>query len=226
VAPVDALSYEELRRRQQLERRSPRLTQLPSDFYRNLDLYLRGLLEDYLREHGKDPTSARATLLGDELANTRRLAEDLYEQRERKLLSAALAAARGGHPELQHLLGPERQLYDGLASLLREARERALHAPFAAREVPAAAAPASGAPPPPTAGATTAGPPLPQLAPAPEEAPVSARVLVRVLEDVGAFTGTDLREYHVLREDVVSLPRMVAETLIVRGKAVEVQPSL
>lgn len=208
MAPVEPLNYEELRKRQQTERSSPRLTRLEPDFYENLELYLLGLQEEYQRQHAANPGSTKATLLGDELQHTRRLAEDLYEHRERKVVTAALTAARGGNPENVNVLKEEQELYDALVQLLRDAKRRALHRPRG---------------PPPTAPASGQAAPAPA---APPQATVDqGRILVRVLEDVGSFAASDLRTYHVQRDDVVSLPVDAAKILLLRGKAVEVTPT-
>ncbi|HEV8359595.1 MAG TPA: hypothetical protein VGR28_03970 [Candidatus Thermoplasmatota archaeon] len=202
---VEPLSYETLRKRQQAERASPKLTRLEGDFYRNLETYLKGLSEDYQREQATNPGSSKATLIGDELQNTRRLAEDLYEQRERKVVTAALTAGRGANPEHQHMLREEQELFEALLGLLRETKRRVLHGG------PRAPAPASA----PAATAPDAAPP---------SAEPAGRVLVRVLEDIGAFAASDLRTYHVKRDDVLDLPADTAKILVLRGKAVEVAP--
>ena len=43
-------------------------------------------------------------------------------------------------------------------------------------------------------------------------------VLVRVLEDVPTFAGVD-NEYKLRKEDIISLPRAIAGTLVSHGKA-------
>ena len=58
-----------------------------------------------------------------------------------------------------------------------------------------------------------------------EEPDVSLEpVLVRVLEDLPEFSGPE-RDYKLLKEDVVTMPKMMAEALINTGKAVAVDPS-
>jgi DNA replication factor GINS len=58
-----------------------------------------------------------------------------------------------------------------------------------------------------------------------EEPDVSLEpVLVRVLEDLPEFSGPE-RDYRLLKEDVVTMPKMMAEALINTGKAVAVDPS-
>jgi hypothetical protein len=87
----------------------------------------------------------------------------------------------------------------------------------------AAPAPAPPQPAPVVPGTLLPAPPPAPAAPAPAEQ-AEGRVLVRVLEDIGTFAASDLRTYHVQREDVLSLPADTARILLLRGKAVEVVP--
>ena len=48
--------------------------------------------------------------------------------------------------------------------------------------------------------------------------------LVRVMEDVPTFAGVD-RDYTLKKEDVVSLPKSVADTLAAHGKIKLIEPS-
>lgn len=219
MPPYEPLNYESLRRKQQLERGSPRLTRLEGDFYVTLEAYLKGLNEDLQREVAQSPGSAKATLLQDELQNTRRLAEDLYEHRERKIIGAAVTAARGSAQDTTNMLRQEQELYEALINVLRDTKRRVLHG--------RAAAPAPKAAPPPEPVQPQGAPVLHTQAPSPQPQqaaplPEGGRVLVRVLEDIGSFAASDLRTYHVRREEVLSLPADTARILILRGKAVEV----
>ncbi|MCA1814712.1 MAG: hypothetical protein LC624_12335 [Halobacteriales archaeon] len=234
MPPPEPLAYENLRKRQQLERSSPKLTRFEPGFYRDLELYLRSLAEDHQREHASNPGGPKATLLGDELQNTRRLAEDLYEHRERKVVTGALAAARGGSTDIGPMLKEEQELYEALVQLLRETKRRVLHRPGApAPPYPSLVPRPSLRPQPgpetlsseamahePRLDGPAAAPPATALPPPPE--PSMTRLLVRVLEDVGSFAASDLRIYHLSREQLVSLPEDAARVLILRGKAVEV----
>jgi DNA replication initiation complex subunit (GINS family) len=224
--PPFEIGYEALRRRQQAEQKFPKLQRLEPDFYRHLEDYLKGLAEDHQREHAANPHSPKATLLGDELQNTRRLAEDLYEHRERKVVTAALTAARGGSPDVGPMLREEQELFDALLQVLREAKRRALHRPAGPPRPLAAPSVAAAPVPSPAAPGPVAAPPEehPAAAPPPADAgPADGRLVVRVVDDVGEFVASDLRAYTLLREQVVSLPADAARILIARGKAVEVQ---
>ena len=54
--------------------------------------------------------------------------------------------------------------------------------------------------------------------------PKSDTALIRILEDLPPFVGPD-RDYELRKEDVVTLPRLMAQALINSEKAVEIDPS-
>lgn len=125
------VSYESLKNRWQREVSTgpQELTRLAPSFYERVEDYLGELEEEYQREHEIDPTSGKAMLLQDELFNLRKILEDLYEQRERKVLLLALAAARGGDPDRTNMTDGEEALFESVVEALDEGRRRILHRP-------------------------------------------------------------------------------------------------
>jgi DNA replication initiation complex subunit (GINS family) len=225
VAPLEPMNYQLLRRRQDLEKLAPGLTRLEPEFYANLDLYLRGLQEDLALENHRNAGSTKATILADELRNIRNSAEAIFETRQRKVVMAALGASRDAVADRSNMLREEVELFEAVLALIRDTKRRALHGgrgaspPSPPPAVPAAAVPPSAPPTAAPAGASASTPP------APAASVPGSRLLVRVLEDVGAFAASDLRTYHVQKDDVVSLPSDTAKILILRGKAMEVTPA-
>ena len=72
---------------------------------------------------------------------------------------------------------------------------------------------------------------IPEPVPAPEPAPVQTveadelkPILIRVLEDLPEFVGPD-RDYKLLKEDLVMLPKVLADVLINSEKAMAVKPT-
>ena len=72
---------------------------------------------------------------------------------------------------------------------------------------------------------------IPEPVPAPEPAPVQTveadelrPILIRVLEDLPEFVGPD-RDYKLLKEDLVMLPKVLADVLINSEKAMAVRPT-
>jgi DNA replication initiation complex subunit (GINS family) len=124
----DGVSYESLKNRWQREVDTgpQELTRLDPNFYERVESYLDELEEEYQREHEVDPTSGKAMLLQDELFNLRKILEDLYDQRERKVLQLALTAARGGDPDRSNMTAGEKELFESVVAALDEGRRRIL----------------------------------------------------------------------------------------------------
>lgn len=114
------ISYNLLRKIQNLEQKYKTFSQLEPEFYDKIEDYLEGLnqrLDNELSNHKK-------TLLDGEIQNTKRIINSIYGQREKKIVLAAVAKARGGSPNLKNLLKSEIILFDSISKLLIESREK------------------------------------------------------------------------------------------------------
>ena len=76
----EELSYKTLRKIQQMEKNSPGLTSLLPDFYNSLSDYLENL-DKRLNE---ESSSQKKMMLTDEIQNIKKIAINIYEQREKK----------------------------------------------------------------------------------------------------------------------------------------------
>ena len=88
------LTYSKLRNIEQSEKMSSSLTSVGIDFYQEALEYIRELEEKIEEERLKDPASRKLLLLSDELRNTKRVLNNIFERREKKIIMAALLAAR------------------------------------------------------------------------------------------------------------------------------------
>ncbi len=114
------LSYRELRRVQQLEKNSPTLSKITPEFYENLLDYLQSLnsrLE-------KEKSSQKQMILRDEIENTKKIAFNIYEIREKKILLAAISKARGGSPNINNLSDEEKNVFDDVLNVLLDSRKK------------------------------------------------------------------------------------------------------
>ena len=117
------LTYEQLRKIEQLERNTSDLVKLDSDFFNSLSEHIF-LLEKKLQDEQKTNSGSRkSALLINEIKNTKRLTEGIYERREKKIVQGALAVARGGTPHLNYLTEKEKRFYDNLLLTLKEGRK-------------------------------------------------------------------------------------------------------
>src|SRR5467141_352777 len=199
------------------------LVNLEADFYDKLAEYVARLDEGANAEAQKDPNSPKALLLQDELRKVRKRRDQIFTYRERKLALLASSRASGAEVEVPHLTTQERALFDSMVALLKKSRADAFGG-----SVPAA----MESPPPPTE-APQGAPPDSAKAKVPERMKViraentkrttvppslKDHVLVHVLEDLPPFAGIDTT-YRLKKEDVVTLPKTIAEILVGRGKA-------
>ena len=198
------------------------LVDLEEDFWDKLAAYVARLEESAARETRAAANSPKAVMIQDELRKVLKRREQIFTYRERKL--ALLASNRASGADMEMLIMPrqERALFDAMVSLLRGTRADAF-AGSAFGSEPAASGPEvpGGAEAPKPAGGmrvirseeTKRSPPAPSL---------KDHVLVHVLEDLPPFAGLDTT-YHLKKEDVITLPKTLAEVLVSRGKARIVQ---
>ncbi|MCX6821020.1 MAG: hypothetical protein NT016_03655 [Candidatus Aenigmarchaeota archaeon] len=109
----NAISFDLIRRIQREEQRVPKLTKLPEGFYDAVRLYL----------HHKRETDNRKS--GLETKQVERLAEDIYNRRERKIFNIALIAARTRIPP-ENLTEEETLFFDQVVYLVKDRRQRIL----------------------------------------------------------------------------------------------------
>jgi len=197
------------------------LTSLEADFYDKLAAYLHRLEEAAQQEAHSNPNSPKALLLQDELRKIRKKRDQIFTYRERKLALLASSRASGADVDLPNLPHQEKALFDGLVSLLKRAREEA----FGGSPSGSALAPAAPPAAPAAALAPERKPAEPMKIVRPEETrrppavpSLKDHVVVHVLEDIPPFAGIDTT-YRLRKEDVVTLPRTIAQVLVDRGKA-------
>jgi len=186
----DEINYKTLRKIQQGEQTSATLTKIAPDFYQNLSVFIRSI--EHNVEQEKNPLKLK--LFSDEMMNTKKIANSIYELREKKIVQAALATTRGANPDLKNLLEIERKMYMALVDQITNSRKTIFEQP------------------------TKSHPPGEQRKPS-EEPQVVANTnpIVRVVEDTPEFIGTDEKTYSLRKEDVLSLPQDTAKPLLKKG---------
>jgi DNA replication initiation complex subunit (GINS family) len=186
----DEISYKTLRKLQQAEQASSVLTKVHVNFYQELSSYIKTLERSI--ENEKNPLKLK--LFTDEVQNTKKIASSIYELREKKIVQAALATARGATPDLKNLLDIEKKLYTALVDQITNSRkvifEQAEDHPM-----------------------------NPQATQSNTQSNDSQNTnpLVRVLEDTPTFIGTDEKTYSLRKEDVLSLPSEMTKPLLKKG---------
>ena len=191
----DRINYRTLRKIQQMEKNSPVLTELKPDFYNALSEYLENLNNRLERE----TSSQKQILLKDEIQNTKKIATNIYEQREKKILLAVISKARGGNPDLKNMVDVEKNLFEPVLEFTLESRKKILE--IETRENK-------------SNDTKTVEPKKEEKT---EKKQENSNHIVRVTQDIPEFIGTDEKKYNLRNNDVISLPKDMSEMLSKRG---------
>jgi DNA replication initiation complex subunit (GINS family) len=200
------------------------LVVLEVDFYDRLASYIARLDESANREVQKNPNSAKALMLQDELRKVRKRRDQIFTYRERKLALLASSRASGAEVEVPNLPAQERGLFESMVALLTKSRADAFGGSLLVAEVespvpPTYALKSESAKKEPERMKVVRAEDTKRVAVPPS---LKDHVLVHVLEDLPPFAGIDTT-YRLKKEDVVTLPKTIAEILVGRGKARIVQ---
>ncbi len=204
------------------------LVSLEEDFYDKLAAYVKRLEEAANREAQANPNAPKALMLQDELRKVLKRREQIFTYRERKLALLASSKASGAEIGMLTLPRQDRVLFDQMVALLTRTRADAFGgSPFGSESGPSEAVPAAEPAPPASVPEKKAPSGMKVLSSEETKKPKVApslkdHVVVHVLEDLPPFAGLDTT-YHLRKEDVVTLPKTIAEILVSRGKARIVQ---
>jgi DNA replication factor GINS len=190
----DEINYKSLREIQQLEKKSPTLTEIKSSFYNEISKYI-----EELNNRLKDESSTqKQTLLDGEIENIQKIEINIYELREKKILSAAISKARGGNPDIKNMTNIEKSLFESILDVLNKSRETIFKKESIEKK--------------------TNEPEEKSVEPKKvEEKHKNSNPIVRVTEDVPEFVGTNEKRYNLRKNDILSLPEDMCEMLHRRG---------
>ena len=204
------MNYEDIMTLFRQENRSPQLTKVDPALYDRMSAYIKSIRKESEREIAMNPGSHASMMLNDQLKKAIDKAKRVYELRTRKIALVALRKVSGDNPDTSNLTPDEIVLYSSITSVLSAHKDSnadfEILGPRTGRqeEVVEVASLKREEP-----RAKPKEPPAGQVK--------DELVMARVLEDVPTFAGVD-RDYKLSKEDVVSIPRSVADTLLSHGK--------
>lgn len=211
------MTYEELMSAHRQESKQTSLVKVSSDFYKRMASYLE-TLNQRIAENRADSTEISG-MLHNQLKTAREKSAEIYETRMRKIALMAMTAAFGNEARIDNASPEEEEAFNSLKAFFMDHCNKTMSTEC---EAPVEAPKEMPMPAPKAAKAATA-PELPVAAP--QKEPVKSEIiLVRILEDLPAFVGTD-KNYHLAKEDIISLPRNIADILVKHNKAIEVRQS-
>jgi DNA replication factor GINS len=194
---------EEIRTLLLSERETGRLTSIPPDTYDRIRDDLEALTtEVYSTE---DPFSNRTRVLIERASSIRETLEDLFRIRSEKILALAAGYIDGQlseKEEMKKMLTPERELFESVTAAIQNIRDHVIISCQADSIHPKK--------PFISLGHDDEEPAIPDTT---APLPVPGYILARVLSDMEPFMGVDGRIYHLMKEDVVTLPKRNADVL-------------
>jgi len=199
----DEINYRVFRKIQETEKNSPVLTELELNFYNTLSEYLENLKNRLESE----TSPQKQALLKDEILNTKKIAINIYEQREKKILLAVASKARGGNPELKNMIDIEKDLFDSIFNLMLKSRKELLEKETKENR------------------SNDTKVVEPKVEEKTEEIQKNSNPIVRIIQDIPEFIGTDEKKYNLRNNDVISLPENMSDMLSKRGVAKKIKKS-
>ena len=206
------MSYEDIMGLFRQENKSSQLVKVDPALYDKIGNYIKALRKESEREIAMNPMSQASMMLNDQLKKAIDKAKRIYELRQRKISLLALRKVAGDNPDTSSLTPDELVLFSSMTSVLGAHKDS--KADFE------------------DLGPRFTQPKDVEVLPVVPSAEVCDKkketrenmehakdelVLVRVLEDVPTFAGVD-KDYKLRKEDIVSLPKNVANTLLSHGK--------
>jgi len=185
------LSYDEIRRIYRLEKNKADLAELDEDFYNSLNEFIKQEKKKYL-----ESLSNLSGEKAEDFTNLKRLVEEIYDLREKKILNRALLASRTNESNVDAMASQEKKLFQSLADLL--SRQRMLLSELFENHVEK------------KIEADKTG--LSELD--------LNTLSIRILKDIPSFVSSDLKEYGPFNEgQTASLPYKIARLFIERKLA-------
>ena len=199
----EEINYKTLRKIQQLEKSSPILTSIKPDFYKDLSEFFRVLNERL----GKEENSQKKTLLEEEIQNIKKISVNIYEQREKKIILAAISKVRSGEPDQKNMIEIEKNLFDSVLNLMINARKDILENKKDEIILKKNKIEQKNEQ---TKQENN------------ERAKKNNNSIIRIIENVPEFIGTDGNIYNLKNNDIVSIPKDMSKMLIKKGVADEI----
>ena len=190
----DEFSYKYLRKIQQMEEDSTVSTKIDITFYENLSKYI----ENLKKRLNDESSSYKQKILENEIKNTKKIAKEIYEIREKKIILSAISKARGGNPNIKNLIKEEINLFNSTFVIMIQYRNIFLENKSLKIEEK-------------------------NLEKNEESLKIendkteNANEILIVIEDIPEFIGIDTKKYMLKKGDIISLPDNMSNILLKRN---------
>lgn len=185
------------------ERMSPYLQDVGKEFYKQIESYINEIYSKY-GEHSRKGEISKLTVLLGEFENIKATINDIYEIRERKIVSNALYCVKSGEEVVvENLTSEEEAMLKKIVGLLREQRSSVLEKIISEKAAAEMRIPET------------------------KEKQLTLKekmITIRILKDLPPIVGVDGRIYGVFKEeDVVTLPEANGLVFINQGVAEQIK---
>ncbi|HZX45144.1 MAG TPA: hypothetical protein VFF28_05680 [Candidatus Nanoarchaeia archaeon] len=208
--PEVTITYETLFELLRREKDRSELQKLDSTFLANILRYLKDKYAIINKQQNELFAAEERKKTEEQLENIRKLIKDLYNRREKKIAGVAIEKSRNKAMIVDNsvFLKEEKEVFENLIKVLDMGRERILNYVLEMKE-PASIEPI-----------------VIENKEEEQAKPVAVRrdtKTVRFLSAVPKFVGRELEEYGpFFAEDIASLPAVIADILIKKGRAEEI----
>ncbi|MBS3802615.1 MAG: hypothetical protein KGY65_07690, partial [Candidatus Thermoplasmatota archaeon] len=221
----EEITYKTLRKIQQAEKNSPQITQINKEFYDNVTVFLNQLEKRLVDE--KKPQ--KQMLLAEESQNIEKIIRNIYEHREKKIMLAAISKARGGNPGIKYLLPEEKMFFDELYHNIVLFRKK-IFTNHSKEIEPDKEATSQSKP----NRSTSKTEPNAEKNTEKQDDPIhktknakpqkdNTNPILRILENIPSFVGTNNQTYTLYKGDVISMPPDMAKMLLNKKAAKKIR---
>jgi len=187
----EEINYKTLRKIQQIEEKTSVLSDINPELYQKFSEYIENL---NLR-------------LKNETNNQKKIIENIYDQREKKILLAIMSKVRGGNPNLKNLIKSERILFDSILETVIKMRKQI----FEKQIIKKSSEDENN---------------NKKLKNNDHNFKKGKNKIYLLKENIPEFIGTDEKRYNLRKDDIITLPKKISELLIKRKVIKELKTNI
>lgn len=189
----EEINYKTLRKIQQIEEKTSVLSDINPELYQKFSEYIENL---NLRLKNETNNQKKIILI-NEINNTKKIIENIYNQREKKILLAIMSKVRGGNPNLKNLIKSERMLFDSILETVIKMRKQIFEKQIIKKNFEDENNDK-------------------QLKNNDNDFKKGRNKIYLLKENIPEFIGTDEKRYNLRKDDIITLPNKISELLIKR----------
>jgi len=199
----EEINYKTLRKIQQIEEKTSVLSDINPELYQKFSEYIENL---NLRLKNETNNQKKIILI-NEINNTKKIIENIYNQREKKILLAIMSKVRGGNPNLKNLIKSERILFDSIQKTVIKMRKQI----FEKQIIKKSSEDENN---------------NKKLKNNDHNFKKGKNKIYLLKENIPEFIGTDEKRYNLRKDDIITLPKKISELLIKRKVIKELKTNI